>query len=170
MSLLEYVNFRIYIYIWCSKLQILDIMNYFSKYNLVYEILVWCKTNPIPATNNVWLNDVEYCLLFREQGKTKLNSGIELKSKYYISPINAKDKALYNHPTIKPLELVTRHILHSTNENGTVLDCFMGSGTTGVACVNTKRNFIGMEIDKNYFESAKLRIEEAQEKQKMKLF
>ena len=51
-----------------------------------------------------------------------------------------------------------------TNENETVLDFTMGSGSTGVACVNTKRNFIGIELDDNYFEIAKKRIEEAQYK------
>ena len=50
-----------------------------------------------------------------------------------------------------------------TNEGETVLDNCMGSGSTGVACVNTGRNFIGMELDPGYFETAKRRIEEAQE-------
>ena len=50
-----------------------------------------------------------------------------------------------------------------TNENETVLDFTMGSGSTGVACVNTFRNFIGFEIDENYFNIATKRIEEAQE-------
>ena len=50
-----------------------------------------------------------------------------------------------------------------TNENETVLDFTMGSGSTGVACVNTFRNFIGIEMDENYFEIAEKRIEEAQE-------
>ena len=51
------------------------------------------------------------------------------------------------------------HIISWSNKGDTVLDCFMGSGTTGVACVNTKRNFIGMELDPQYFEIAKKRIE-----------
>ena len=48
-----------------------------------------------------------------------------------------------------------------TNENDIILDCFMGSGSTGVACMNTGRKFIGIELDKNYFNIAKQRIEEA---------
>ena len=56
----------IYIYIWCSKEQILDIMKIFvDKYDCRYNLLVWCKTNPTPATNNVWLPDLEYCLVFK---------------------------------------------------------------------------------------------------------
>lgn len=107
---------KVNIFIWCSKLQIIDILNYFSQY-ANYEILVWCKSNPTPATNNVWLPDIEYCLYFREKG-VKLNDGYQLKSKYYVSPINKYDKDKYLHPTIKPLELVKRHILHTTQTGG----------------------------------------------------
>lgn len=129
-------------------------MNYFIAKGCVYEILVWCKTNPIPQCNNVWLPDLEYCLMFREKGKTKLNDGYELKSKWYISPINKADKDDYNHPTIKPLELVKRHILHSTQRGDIVLDTFLGSGTTAVACKETGRKYIGFEIDKTYYKIA----------------
>jgi site-specific DNA-methyltransferase (adenine-specific) len=60
---------------------------------------------------------------------------------------------------MKPIELLTKYILLSSKENDVVLDCFMGSGTTGIACVRTKRNFIGIEIDEKYFNIAKNRIE-----------
>ena len=62
------------------------------------------------------------------------------------------------HPTQKPLELLEYLVKTYTNENDTVLDNTMGSGTTGVACVNTNRKFIGIEMDDNYFEIAKKRI------------
>ena len=110
----ERVMKKVNLFIWCSKLQIIDILNYWgTKENVFFEILTWNKTNPTPATNNVWLSDIEYCLYFREQG-VKLNDGYDLKSKWYISPINKADKDLYDHPTIKPLELVERHIAHTT--------------------------------------------------------
>lgn len=108
---------------WCSKEQILDIMIFFKEHNCMYEILTWNKTNPTPATNNVWLPDIEYCLYFREAG-IKLNEGYELKSKWYESPINKADKDKYKHPTIKPLNFVKRHIAHATQKNDIVLDCF----------------------------------------------
>lgn len=63
------------------------------------------------------------------------------------------------HPTQKPLPLLEYLIYTYSNENDVVLDNCMGSGSTGVACIRTKRNFIGMEIDENYFEIAKQRIE-----------
>ena len=64
-----------------------------------------------------------------------------------------------NHTAVFPLELPLRHIRSWSNENDTVLDCFMGSGTTGVACRQLNRKFIGIELDKGYFEIAKDRIE-----------
>ena len=66
------------------------------------------------------------------------------------------------HPTQKPIALMEYLIKTYTNENETVLDFTMGSGSTGVACVNTKRNFIGIEMDSNYFEIAEQRIKEAE--------
>ena len=63
------------------------------------------------------------------------------------------------HPTQKPIELAEYLIKTYTNEGETVLDNCMGSGTTGVACINTNRKFIGIELDKKYFEIAKERIE-----------
>jgi site-specific DNA-methyltransferase (adenine-specific) len=62
------------------------------------------------------------------------------------------------HPTQKPVALLEYLIKTYTNENETVLDNCMGSGSTGVACINTNRNFIGIELDENYFEIAKKRI------------
>lgn len=65
------------------------------------------------------------------------------------------------HPTQKPVALLEYLIKTYTNENETVLDNTMGSGSTGVACVNTDRNFIGMELEEKYFDIAKERIEKA---------
>ena len=64
------------------------------------------------------------------------------------------------HPAQKPTKLLEDLILGFSNENDMILDCFMGSGSTGVACINTNRNFIGIEYDEKYFEIAKKRIEE----------
>jgi len=63
------------------------------------------------------------------------------------------------HPTQKPVELMEYLINTYTKENDTVLDFTMGSGSTGVACVNLNRNFVGMELDEGYFNIAKERIE-----------
>lgn len=128
----------------------------FRKRNIL-EILVWKKTNPIPATNNVWLSDLEYALYFREKG-VKLHDGYDFKHKGYVSPINQKDKKLFNHPTIKPLEFVKNNLLHITQENDVVLDAFIGSGTTAVACKEIGRNYIGFEYNPKYYQIAIDRI------------
>ena len=65
------------------------------------------------------------------------------------------------HPTQKPVALMEYLIKTYTNEGETVLDFTMGSGTTGVACKNLNREFIGIELDENYFNIAKQRIEES---------
>ena len=149
---------HIYIYIWCSKKQIPDLLKYFvDNYNCIFEIFTWHKTNPTPTHNNCYPPDTEYCLLFREKG-TGMGGTMETLKKWYVSSANIQDKKLFNHPTIKPLEVVKNHILNSTNEGDTILDCFMGSGTTGVACKELNRNFIGMEIDKDYYDIAVKRI------------
>ena len=75
-----------------------------------------------------------------------------------VQIFNNSNKTNLLHPTQKPLELMEYLIKTYTNENETVLDFTMGSGTTGVACVNTNRNFIGIEMDDNYFKIAEERI------------
>nr|DAN39216.1 MAG TPA: adenine-specific methyltransferase [Caudoviricetes sp.] len=74
------------------------------------------------------------------------------------------------HPTQKPIALIEKFILDSTDAGDTVLDSFAGSGTTGVACINTDRKFIGMELDDQYFNIAKQRIEKALTEKQQNLF
>lgn len=62
------ISKKINCFIWCSKEQIYEILKFFKEKGYMFEILVWTKTNPTPATNNVWLPDIEYCLYFRESG------------------------------------------------------------------------------------------------------
>ncbi len=70
-----------------------------------------------------------------------------------VTPKNRK------HPHEKPIELLKTFISNSTNEGETVLDCFMGSGATGVACKELNRNFTGIELDDSYFNIAKDKID-----------
>ena len=86
-----------------------------------------------------------------------------LKGKYptTIQKFNTSVQKGKLHPTQKPLDLMEYLIKTYTNENETVLDFTMGSGSTGVACVNTKRNFIGIEQDNSYFITAEERIKSA---------
>ena len=88
----------------------------------------------------------------------------EYMAKYRGFPdsiLNFGNEPKQSHPTQKPVALLEYLIRTYTIEGETVLDNTMGSGSTGVACVNTGRNFIGMELDPGYFETAKQRIERA---------
>ena len=158
---------HINIYIYCSKRQVNDLLNYFSDKNCNHEILTWHKSNPSPLTNNCYLPDTEYILFFRERG-VKLYGHYYSKRKYYISGTNQVDKKKYKHPTIKPLQLIEYHIENSSKEGDLVLDCFAGSGTTLVGAINLNRRYIGFELDKVYYEIAKKRVEEAETLKKEK--
>ena len=88
--------------------------------------------------------------------------------KYKSNILKYKKDYTGHHPTQKPILLLEDLIKTFSNENDLVVDLTMGSGSTGVACENTKRNFIGIEKDENYFEIASKRIKET--KQQTKLF
>ena len=148
---------KINIYLFCSQKQLLPLINYFTNKHCNWNLLTWHKTNPIPCCNNKYLNDTEFLLFFREKG-VPLYGTYETKKTYYVTPLNTIDKKLYKHPTCKPIGILKNLIINSSNENDTVLDPFMGSGSTGIACLNTNRNFVGIELDKTYFDIAQNRI------------
>ena len=87
--------------------------------------------------------------------------------RYPLSIITIKRDSEKLHPTQKPVALLEYLIKTYTNEGETVLDNCMGSGSTGVACVNTNRRFIGIELDENYYNIAKQRIESQENKLKV---
>lgn len=145
------------IYIWCNKNQLRQYIDYFDDKGCNIDLLTWHKTNPVPTCNNKYLSDTEYCVFARDGG-VKVYGSYETKRKWYVSELNVADKKKYGHPTIKPLNIIKNLILNSSQGGGTVLDPFMGSGTTAVACKLTGRHYLGFEIDPEYFEIAKKRI------------
>ena len=150
---------KINIYFFCSQKQIIPLLDYFvKKKKCNWNILSWHKTNPIPACGNKYLTDTEFILFFREKG-IKVYGSFDPKRTWYATPLNQSDKKKYGHPTVKPQAILENLVVNSSQEGEVVLDCFMGSGSTGVAYLNTNRNFIGIELDENYFKIAKKRIE-----------
>lgn len=154
---------KINIYIYCSKRQVKELLEYFMIKDCNYELLTWHKMNPSPLTNNNYLPDTEYIVFARERG-VRLNGNYHTKRKYYISGTNQVDKKKYKHPTIKPLPLIENHIENSSKPGDIILDCFAGSGTTLVGAINKDRRFIGFEINEEYFKIAEERVKEALEK------
>lgn len=146
---------KLNIYIFCNKEQLLQYMNYFNEYR--FDLLFWRKVNPTPTCNNKYLSDVEYILFFREKG-VKLYGTYKTKSKLFQTIVNKNDKKLFNHPTIKPLNIIKDLIINSSNEDEIVADLFLGSGTTCVAAKELNRKYIGFEIDEEYFNISKKRM------------
>lgn len=121
------------------------------------RFIEWIKTNPVPLNSktNYLTNSREIAVVGVKGGKPTFHS--EYDNGVYSYPI-CHDKGRF-HPTQKPLELIEQLIRKHSNDGDIVVDCFMGSGTTGVACKKTNRDFIGIELDKVYFSKAKDRIE-----------
>ena len=101
---------------------------------------------------------------FQGERHNQKNEYISKFTNYPNSQLNFPSEGKTIHPTQKPVALFEYLIKTYTNEGETVVDNCMGSGTTGVACLNTNRNFIGIELDDKYFEIAKRRISEARNK------
>ena len=115
------------------------------------NLLIWDKGNVTP--NRYYMQGYECILMLRKGGaKTIANKGT---SNILRVPNIIGNK---KHPSEKPTALLEILINNSTNEQDTVIDMFMGSGSTGVACVNTNRKFIGIELDNDYFEVSKDRV------------
>ena len=119
----------------------------------LHNILVWEKNNCTPS--QFYMKNCEY-VLFLRKGKAKwINNIGDSKTVHKFQNIIGNKQ----HPTEKPVDLIQFYIENSSSEKDMILDPFMGSGSTGVACLNTNRNFIGIELDENYFNIAKDRID-----------
>ena len=117
------------------------------------------KTNPVPLNSkiNYLTNAREIALVGIKNSKPTFNS--EYDSGIYKYPIyHDKDRF---HPTQKPVALIKDLIAKHSNENDLVLDCFAGSATTAIAAYNLRRNFIGCELSKEYYDKSILRLKDA---------
>ena len=140
------------IYMFCGTEQVSTIRATMIEKGLSTRLCIWEKTNPSPMNGQViWLSGIECCVFGKKKNAT-FNE--HCKNTVFRFP-TVRGKV---HPTQKPVDLLKYLIEVSSNENDTVMDCCMGSGSTGVACVNTNRKFIGIELDKDYFDIAKKRI------------
>lgn len=116
------------------------------------ETILWAKKNPRAKHK------------FNYQAMRKINDPAvdkQMLSLWKIMPPRKDEKKFGKHPTQKPISLLNRIIEAATNEGDTVLDPFVGSGTTAVACINYNRKFIGIDADEDYLAIAKLRINDA---------
>lgn len=126
------------------------------------------QANLICDRKNKWGGTQVHGTERQRNGKTKNLSETqkskcvkEYGARFNIWDIPPEKNNKTGHPSVFPLQLAQDHIVSWSNEGDTVLDCFMGSGTTGIACINTNRKFIGIELDEQYFKVATDRINKA---------
>ena len=140
------------------KLQ--ELMEYAEKYKFKQpRHIVWQKNNPVPvhSKKNYLNNPREYALTFVKGQKPTFNSNYDFG--FYSGPI-CMGKERTKHPTQKPLFLIEELIKKHSNESDLVLDCFMGSGTTGIACLKHNRKYVGVENSELYYEIAEKRFQD----------
>ena len=131
-----------------------------QKYLTVRNLIVW-DYEWIKAGN--FYRYTYELIIFATKGKAERTFPASESDVWRMKPINYTNPNKF-HKSEKPVALLERIITNSTTEGGVVLDCFAGSGSTAVACVNTGRQFIGFELDEHYFDVACDRIQQAQEK------
>lgn len=149
-------------YVMCNNKNLQEIINEGSRVGFKFvKSLIWEKGNKI--CGRYYMGCFEYIILFRKGGDRPINNcGTPDILKVPINKL--KDKQGDNlHDTEKPVNLMKILIENSSSISDTILDPFLGSGTTGVAAVNLNRNFIGIEMDEHYFEIAETRINEAKQ-------
>lgn len=146
-------------YIFCSKNLLKEYIEFADVNHFNWDILIMSKRNPIPTKNNKYLSDVEYCMFMRESG-AYFNSNLDYSKYFKVKPITVTKNTF--HPAEKPLNFIKDIIQVSSRENDLILDPFIGSGTTAVACKQLNRNFIGFDNKLEYVEVANKRISKVQ--------
>ncbi len=128
----------------------------------VKDLIRWEKTNPMPRNRDRrFITDYEVAVwAIKKGGKWTFNRLSETYERPEIvcGVTSKKEKIDGGHPTQKPVEVMEWLIKRLSNENDIILDPFMGSGSTGVACKNTNRKFIGIELNKDYYNIAMKRL------------
>lgn len=144
-------------YVMTNHLNLIHMLNTFTANGFHFiKSLIWDKGNKIMG--QYYMSQFEYILFFRKGRAVRIN---DCGTSDIISVPNKKHKGEDGknlHDTEKPVGLMDVLIKNSSNEGGVVLDTFLGSGTTAVACKELNRNYIGFELDKKYYEIAKNRL------------
>lgn len=156
----------------------------FNLQNLEFKILnniTWQKSNPAPNLScRMFTHSTETIIWAKKDKKAKhyfnyelmkeINGGKQMKDVWTTSTTSKKEKLHGKHPTQKPLALMDRIILASTNENDLILDCFSGSGSTLVSAYKNNRRAIGIELEDEFIDLAKRRIDALDNNKQLDLF
>lgn len=131
-----------------------DVYKIIGKYHKeIKEIIIWEKSNPMPASGKSITNAVEYFIIL---GKESLKSNSTYTKNILTTSVNSKMPKI--HKAVMKQDVSDYFIENFTQKKDIVFDPMMGLGTTGISCKNLNRDFIGIELDKEYFEIAKSRI------------
>ena len=134
-----------------------------TKHGFYYKTTgIWHKTNPMPRNMNLhFINSTEAWVYFTYGTRTGTfnNGGKAIHDFFETSVTPAGERAFGKHPTQKPVVLLSQMVNLLSNEGDVVFDPFMGSGSTGVAAVTNGRLFIGSEINSEYCEISRARLE-----------
>lgn len=141
------------IYCFCSWHNVDFFKQEFEKYFKLKNIIVWNKNNTSMGDLKGSYAPKHEFILFGHKGR-RLIEGFR-----YPDVLDFKRTNNKLHPTQKPIDLLEIFVKTSSKEGDTIFDGFMGSGSTGIACLKNNRNFIGVELEKEYFDIAKERIE-----------
>ncbi len=157
--------------LFCSHHNLPEICLELKQYIKIKQFLHWIKTNPFPSVSNVYTFSVEY-IIFSTNGKNYWGNSINENNKggYIFNKNKNIKKDTFHYPTVsgkertkhkaqKPLLLIKKLLETHSNKNDIILDPFMGSGTTAIACKRLNRKYIGFEISKEYYKIARERIE-----------
>lgn len=148
--------------IFMSIIKVETIIKQAQNHKFYYKTVgTWHKKNPMPRNMNLhFINSTESWLYFINEAATGTfnNNGRPVHDFIETSTISSSERKLGKHPTQKPIALMRHFISLLSNENETILDPFMGSGSTGVAAIQEKRRFIGIEINQQYFQLANSRL------------
>jgi len=145
-------------YMFCSMDRVDFFKQELEKYFVIRNMIIWVKNNHTAGDLKSQFGK-KYEILFLVNKGTREFNGKRITDIWKFDKVSSNNQL---HQNEKPLDLITQCIEKHSDIGDTVFDGFMGSGTTGVACINTKRNFIGVELDDEYFEVAKERIDNAQ--------
>ena len=149
------------IFIFCSYNLIGEYHKVFDPVFDTFQFMVWHKTNPVPnIRKSSFLNSCELIICCWDKGHTWNFSRQNEMHNFFESGICMGKERLTDpkHPTQKPVKLLEHIINVASNPGDVVLDCFMGVGSTGVAARNLGRRFLGIEIDKPFFNAAQNRL------------
>ena len=124
------------------------------------ELCYWNKTNASPMCNGAYQSHVEYFRHGWREGFRMKNRPLGDMKKVFTS---ANGKSDFDHPTVKPIDLMCKIVRNASHRGQLVLDPYMGTGSTGVACVQLGRRFVGIEHNRKFFDIAVGRLGEAYE-------